>query len=234
MAVLYGLPNLLSGQNFVKNAGTTLLSAAQGALFDLISAQPVWGVFQPGTNTLATPVDSVVDTGAGRESPVADYRLESGSFSNYNKVQKSASVPITLSKGGTETERATFLAWLKNAVNTTALYDVCWPEGAWSNVTLEAYRIARKSNQGVTVIYAECMFKEIRQVPALYYNSSKPSTDTSNAASASDQPTTPTQRVQGIIATVSSATNTVSNAVSNVESNITGTIAKLAGSIRWG
>ena len=233
MTALFGLPNLLSGQNLLKNAGPTLLSAAEGAIMDLISASPTWGVFQPGSNTPAVVVDSVIEAAASRESPVSEYRLETGSFASYNKVQKSFAAPLVLAKGGTEAERTAFLIWLKNAVNTTTLFDVRWPEGAWSSATLEAYRISRHSHSGVTVIYAECIFKEVRQVPALYYNSSQPSTDTTNAASAGDLPITPTQRVSGLLASAASTVNSVTTAVSNVESNITGTIGKAAGAIRW-
>lgn len=237
MAVLFGLPNLLSGQNLLKNAGTSLLSAAEGALFDFLSAQPVWGVFLPGSDTPAVAVDSVVETGVARESPVAEYRLESGSFASYNKVQTSFNSPLTLSKGGTEAERTAFLLWLKKSLNSTALFDIRWPEGAWRDVTLAGYRVGRQAHQGVTIIYAECHFKEIRQITALYYNSGKPSTDTTNAASPSDTPTTPTQRVQGVLASasqgVSSVINSANSALSGVQSSITGTINKAAASIRW-
>lgn len=233
MAILFGLPTLLSGQNFIKNAGTTLLSAAEGALFDLISASPTWGVYEPGSSVPATDIDSVVETHFAQENPVSEYRLEDGSFATYNKVQKSFDAPILLAKGGTEAERQTFLAWLKQAANTTALYDVRWPEGAWSNVTLVSYRVTRKSHQGVTIIYAECNFKEVRQVPALYYNSSTPTTDTTNAAAPADLPITPTQRVQGILASAASTVNSVTVALSNAQSNITGTISRVAGAIRW-
>src|SRR5574337_850317 len=88
MAILFGLPNLLSGQNLLKNAGTSLLSAAEGALFDFLSAQPVWGIFTPGSSRTRIDVDSIIQTDIAHDNPVSDYPIESGSFASYNKVQR--------------------------------------------------------------------------------------------------------------------------------------------------
>lgn len=237
MTALFGLPTLLSGQNFIQNAQATLLSAAEGALFDLISASPTWGVFTPGSTAQAVEVDSVVGSDITRDNPVSDYRIESGSFTTYNKVQRPGVARLTLSKGGTIDERNSFLGWLEGAVNSTSTYDIYWPEGAYQNYTLSAYRVSRAAHHGVTVIYAECVFIKVREISALYYNSSQPSTDTSNAASPDDLPVLGTQRVQGILASatqgVSSTINAAGSALSGVQSSITGTINQVAGAIRW-
>lgn len=227
---LFGLPTLLSNQNFAANAVPTLLSAAEGAIFDLLSVSETWGVFLPGTITPAVTVDSFVEGSVSRESPVSEYRIETGSFATYNKVQKSRDTPITLSKSGTDAERLEFMKWLEQNCNSTTLFDVRWPEGAFSNVTLMSYRITRKATHGAMILYAECLFKEVREVPALYYNSGQPSTDTTNAASAADVPLTPTQRVQGL---VTSAQTTIQAGLGAIQSAIGNTINTVGAAIRW-
>ena len=222
----FGIPNLLNGQNLAANSRTILLSQAEGAIFDLISANPTWGVFVPGSTTPAVDVDSVIESDTRRDNPVSDYVIETGSFSSYNKVRRPGVTTIRLSKGGTIDARNAFLSWLEQAVNSITVYDIYWPEGAYQNYTLSAYRVTRSAHNGAAIIYADCVFIKIRESAALYYNSGKPSTDTTNAASPDDLPVQPTQRVQGIGVTAT-------NAITSAQSAIQGTINKALESVRW-
>lgn len=172
----------------------SLLGAAESALWDLISYHPRWGVFNPGTNVKAVEVDSVVDLATRRESQTSDYRIETGSFASYNKVQRPAETAVRLSVGGNESARAAFLQWLEDNVQATALFDVAMPERTLSNATLVSYAVRRDSRSGVTLLIADCYFVEIRQVTAQYSNSK--AADTSGAAQPGDTPAAPTVRAQ--------------------------------------
>jgi hypothetical protein len=193
---LDGIPNLLSGQNFAQNAGLLLLGAGESSIFSLLSLQPTWGIYVSGTQDVAIAVDSVVEMGVSRENPASNYRIESGSFASYNKVQNSRVVPILVSRGGTQAERSELLDWLEQNVNLPTTFDLLMPESALQNFTLVSYKIERRAEKGVTILYAQCHFMEIREVPALYYNSGTPTTDTSDAASSNDVPSTPTSYAQ--------------------------------------
>jgi len=186
-----GVPRLLSGN--APAPVIAILGSIESALWDLLAGTPPWGVYVAGTTTVAFEVDSVVELTVRTSAQTSDYRIQSGSFASFNKVVKPREVPIRLTKGGNEIERADFLAWLKLQLETTTQLDLVMPEGVIVNHTLVEYSIRRESRSGVTLIIADCLFQEVREVVAQYYNSA----DTSNAASPNNVPTTPTARVQG-------------------------------------
>lgn len=221
---MFGIPDLLSG--IVKNSGTILLGTVEAGLLNFLSGTPNWGVYQPGTTTKAVTVDSVVSLGWGRDNPVSDYIIETGSFTSYNKVQKSRDVRVELAVGGNTTTRLAFCQWLEQNVNATTLFDILAPEGALQNVTLSSYKIDRTATSGAAKITAACVFKEIRQRPALYYNSGTPSTDTTNAASTTDTPSTPTVLAQPQSLTAS-VTAYASGAVHSIQNTLAGASAWL-------
>lgn len=191
---MFGIPNLLSG--VVKNAPTVLLAGLESKLLDLISPAPTWGVYLSGTTDKAFAVDSVLELTVSRDSPTSDYRIEAGSFATYNKVQKALNVPLRLSVAGSELNRNAFLAWLEKEVSSIDTFDILTPETLYPSMTLTSYKIHRSAQRGAAKIDADCIFVEVREVAPQFYNSGTPTTDTTNAASPDDQPSTPTAMVQ--------------------------------------
>jgi len=213
-----GIPALLT--KTVKNTAVSLLGVAASSLWNYLTKHTSWGVYKAGTqsfsDSLVVTVDSIVETSATSPSQVSDYKVESGSFASYNKVQKPMEVMLRMSRGGSDSDRKEFLNWLKNEKGSTSLFDVLWPEGALRNVTLSTYSISRTAKQGVTIIYADCTFAEVREITFKYYNSSTGKVDTSNASAASAKPTTAATRVQ------SSALDAVTSGIKKANSALKG------------
>lgn len=185
---MFGVPNLLNG--LPRAAGLSLLGAGVSRAMDAIFPAPNWGVFLPGTTDPAFVVSSVTELDVGGESNISDYPIETGSFTSYNKVVMPNVFAIRLARDGSETERAAFLQWLAASAANLDLFDVLCPEATYQNVTLKSYKVSRTSESGAGMIMADCIFQQVRQIPAQYSNSDIP--DPNN------QPTTPTARVNAV------------------------------------
>ncbi|WAX22797.1 hypothetical protein MAJJADAN_00035 [Pseudomonas phage Amjad_SA] len=188
MASIPGVPNLLNNPPEVGNL--TLLGNAVTALWNFLFPGPQWGIFVPGTADPATPVDSVIALDIAADARASDYPIQTGSFTNYNKVSMPDVFRVELSRDASLEGRAEFLAWLDKNKQETTLFDVVTPEKAWPNATLVSYRISRTARAGAARISADCVFQQIRELPALYSSSEIP--DPNNQAPA------PTARVNAI------------------------------------
>ena len=136
-------------------------------------------------------IDSVIALSHRKGADVSQYRLETGSFANYNKVEKPRIIPIRLVKGGTESERGQFLTWLETNSKLTTLFDIAVPEVTYPDLTLVDYSITRESKSGVTLVIADCMFQEVMQITFEYTNSK-----TKDSKNAQDKPTVKNRTVQ--------------------------------------
>lgn len=180
-----GVPDLLN-----RAAGAvlpTILGNAAAALWNYLFPTPQWGIFLLGTAFPAVTVTSVVAMGARKESAVSDYRIESGSFTTYNKVETPRAVPIRITREGNVTERGALLAWAEANVTATSQFDLVMPEARYANMTLQSYSIERSATGGAGLIVLDCVFQQVRELPAQYSGGT--------VADPENKPTVPTQRV---------------------------------------
>ncbi|MNO44421.1 hypothetical protein D3C76_346640 [compost metagenome] len=180
-----GIPNLL--RNAPKAIGITLLGNIASNLWNFLFPGPTWGVFNVGTTTPAIEVSSVVTQDLSAESQVSDYIIQSGSFTSYNKVRLPNIVAITLTKDGNEISRQEMLQWLDINYAATTVFDILSPEFRYPNMTLVAYRLSRSARSGAAMIYADCLFQEVRERPVAF--------SSTTIADPGNQPTSPTVRV---------------------------------------
>lgn len=127
-------------------------------------------------------IDSVVSLNQKKGSELSNYRLETGGFATFNKVEKPRQIQIRMTKSGTEEERELFLKWLdkvgkgfNKAItkgNGNNLFDIYVPEAHYINMTLVDYTIMREARSGVSIIIADCIFQEVMQV-TMQYSTSK-------------------------------------------------------------
>lgn len=194
-----GIPQLMTPS--ASNFGKSLLVLAQGLAEYYLSTEMKWGVFYhktgkpinlgqkssilkqiangAGTTQLINNalmnnenrIDSVLALNVRKGSDVSNYRLETGSFATYNKIEKPRIIPIRLTKMGTESDRQQFLLWLEKSSKSTELFDIAVPEVTYRNLTLVDYSITRESKSGVTLIVADCVFQEVMQITFQYTNS---------------------------------------------------------------
>jgi hypothetical protein len=168
----------------VVTAGT---SANSGGFMASVSG--VLGATQSGRPVL-TP-DSVLSLEWHGEERISDYPVQNGQFVSYNKVKvpfdlrmvmtcqglnvvQDALKPVTqlldqaLSNVGLAfgqpMTRDAFLRQLDSMLDSTDLYDVITPDKVYENVNLVGYNHTKKSDEGGTLIIAELMFREVREL----------------------------------------------------------------------
>ena len=95
---------------------------------------------------------------------IADYPIEDGDFASYNKVATPFDAKVTFTQGGTESDRAAFLAAIEAAAASLALYNVVTPEKTYLNANIEHYDYRRTSRNGVGLLMVDVGLVEIRQV----------------------------------------------------------------------
>lgn len=209
-----GIPQLMTPS--ASNFGKSLAVLAQGLAEYYLSTEQKWGVFYRKTgkpinlgkkssileqvkngagttqlinnalNSNENRIDSVLALNVRKGSDISNYKLETGSFASYNKIEKPRIIPIRLVKSGTESDRQQFLMWLEKVSKTTQLFDISMPEVSYKNLSLIDYSITRESKSGVTLIVADCVFQEVMEITFQYTNSK-----TNNAKRPSDQPVNP-------------------------------------------
>jgi len=141
-------------------------------------------------NPVLTP-DSVLSLEWHGEERISDYPVQNGQFVSYNKVKvpfdlrmvmtcqglnvvQDALQSVTQSLNqalsniglafGQPMSRDAFLRQLDDMLDSTDLYDVITPDKVYQNVNLVAYNHAKKNDEGGTLIIAELLFREVRQV----------------------------------------------------------------------
>lgn len=141
-------------------------------------------------NPVLTP-DSVLSLEWHGEERISDYPVQQGQFVSYNKVKvpfdlrmvmtcqglnyvQDALQSVTQSLNqalsniglafGQPMSRDAFLRQLDTMLDSTDLYDVVTPDKVYQNVNLVAYNHAKKNDEGGTLIIAELMFREVREV----------------------------------------------------------------------
>ena len=204
---LIGLPQI-NGVTNPSNLLSTGLTLLQGAAWSALTAEVKWGIYQNGKEVVLTQsqpsifqkaaqsvglndlidlevkFDSVVEMAHRKHAEVSNYRIETGSFKSFNKVETPRHIPIRLAKGGDEFGRQAFLIWLENNVKAPTLFDIYVPEVNYLGLTLADYNYRRVSSDGVDLIIADCLFQEVLQ--ATFKRSTS---DTTNAQNPQDKPT---------------------------------------------
>ena len=141
-------------------------------------------------NPVLTP-DNVLSLEWHGEERISDYPVQNGQFVSYNKVKvpfdlrmvmtcqgknvvQNALQSVTQSLNqalsniglafGQPMGRDAFLRQLDEMLASTDLYDVVTPDKVYQNVNLVAYNHAKKNDEGGTLIIAELMFREVREL----------------------------------------------------------------------
>jgi len=144
-----------------------------------------WAIYASGTTTPAIMPDSFSSLDFSGDSRVCDYPVEQGGFESYNKVMVPEELHVVLICSGSAMEQDEFIATLRSMRQSTNLYDVATPYDLLPNMSLTRYDYKQTSQNGVTMLTAECVFEEIRQASSPTYSSSQSSTPVINSNSPS-------------------------------------------------
>jgi hypothetical protein len=139
-----------------------LANIALGGLAELIFGIPPWGIYDQQGNEVLQP-DTFLGIRFKNGARIADFPMEAGSFSSYNKVQTPFDAAVRMSLGGDTVSRAQFLVTIEALLQTTDLYSVVTPEISYPSVNLVNYSYSRQQRNGAAMIVVDLMFEEVRQ-----------------------------------------------------------------------
>lgn len=196
-----GVPALVRPANAAIAASPVLafgIGELQNVLANVYQQSPVWGIFDADGNQLGAPegVNGILSAifslnvstlstfsfSYSKETRVADFPVEGGSFASFNKVQIPANPVVTLALDGTKADRSAFLSILDDACNSTELFDVVTPEITYTGYTIERISYDRNALRGATLLTVDVMLKEIRQVSAAFAQATSPINNPQNPA----------------------------------------------------
>lgn len=188
--VLSGIPPVPRSPNFPPTLGL-VLSTIQGALWRAFQVNDKWGIFNKagtrlGDVTFFTPnineifplsdfvgalggsTLSTVSLSYGKDTRIADFPVEKGSFASYNKIELPAEPVVAMSVTGTDADRTKFLADIDKACKSVDLYSVVTPDATYINYSVERYNYERTAQNGAYLLTVQIFLKEIRQVQAIF------------------------------------------------------------------
>lgn len=189
VAQLPGVPQLARSLLVQTLAPPTLGFAANpDALWQATQAAKVWGIFD-SANNLVVNADSVQEFGWRKENRIPNFPIQSGQFGTYNRVGLPSETPIVLTKGGTLSDRTTFLAQIDAIVaqQNIDLYTIRTPEKSYTNVSVTRAELSRRGAGNAYYFDVEVYFIEIAPVAAQYSTTATP---TNNASEPSALPVT--------------------------------------------
>jgi hypothetical protein len=146
VSLIPGIPQLNLGA--ATPVASTIASAAiSSLLWQAAQSPPAWGVFDDDGNLVVTP-DSVLEFTHRTRSEVSNFPVQAGSFASYNKVISPFNLVLRFAKGGTQSDRAQFLADIESLFQSIDLYTVIIPERSYANLNLEYYEVIRRGPKG--------------------------------------------------------------------------------------
>ncbi|MEI7296594.1 phage baseplate protein [Paraburkholderia tropica] len=183
-----GIPNLLGQVASVTNTVSLVTSDVELVLS--LFASPKWGIGQDGVYSIVP--DSIVSVEYKRDWSVPNYPQESGAFQSYNKVSLPYDAHIRMTKGGTVSDRQSFLTTLDAMAASLELYDVVMPEVVYSNANIVHYDYRRTSTNGVGLLTVDVWLEEIRVAPDAAFTNTAAASGSDSQQTGMVQPQTAT------------------------------------------
>lgn len=184
VAQLPGVPQLVRANQAI---GTVKLAvgAVQKFLGQAAQAGPSWGIFDDKGN-LAIKPDNFLNFDSSSDWKIADFPLQDGQFSSYNKVKLPREDSVKITKGGSLQDRKNLLDKLESIAGDTKLYSILTPEKTYPAVNIRRFTIRRLGREGAYYFAdLEIYFRNIQQTTSQY------STTTANTANAQNPAATP-------------------------------------------
>ena len=153
-----GIPDLLVQASNTYNSVSMVISDIK--IFLNMFSGSKWGIYK-GNQPILTP-DSIVGVDFKKDFRVSDYPQEKGGFQSYNKVELPFDCHVSMTKGGTESERADFLNQVRSLAGTLDLYSIVTPEILYDSASLTHYVYRRRSQTGAGLLTVDLHLQEIR------------------------------------------------------------------------
>lgn len=188
VAQLPGVPQLVRANQAI-NTVRLAVGAVSQFLGAATAAKPTWAILDANGNVIIQP-DSFLDFDNSNEWKIADFPIQDGEFSSYNKVVIPYTASVKLSKGGSLQDRKNLLDKIQSIAGDTNLYSILTPEKQYPDVNILRYAIRRLGREGAYFFAdLEIFFRNIQSVSSQY------STTTANTVNAQNPAATPSQNL---------------------------------------
>jgi hypothetical protein len=161
-----GIPSLLNGVAKITNT-FALLNADAALILGMFNSTQQWGIFANGQAAIL--FDAVVSVEIKKDYSISNYPQENGAFQSYNKVQMPFDARLRITKGGTQSEKTTFLTALDKIVAGLDLYDVTTPEYSYHNANIVHYDYRRNAENGAGLLTVDIWLIEVRNTATISY-----------------------------------------------------------------
>jgi len=139
-----------------------------------------------------------MDFNARFEYRVADYPVQAGQFSNFNKVTVPAEIPIRMVTGLTLDDRTQFESDCRSVAASLDLFTIMTPENTYVGYNATRLEFSRRETQGAFFTEAEMFFRQIQQVTPQYSSTTAAAANTANAQNPGAKPVTGRGLVQPV------------------------------------
>lgn len=151
-----------------------------------------WGIYT-ADGSPAIIGDGCVAFEYAKDYRVSDYPQENGSFRSYNKVETPFLLRVVIQKGGSSSDRQTFLNSIDTVLSdTSTLYEVITADQTYSSVTINHADYRRTAVNGATLLSVELHCEQIRVTATSALSNTAQPSGASRVNDGSVQPQTPT------------------------------------------
>jgi len=159
--LLPGVPLLARASSVGAQVSRVVLFAADAINLVKSFLPTLWGLYsEEGVPLLIGDNMAAVDF--KRDARMADYPIEKGGFSSYNKVQTPFDARATFTVGGSDARRTLFLVTLDKLVKELTIVSLVTPEVTYSSANVIHYDYRRTSKNGASLLTVEVWIMEVR------------------------------------------------------------------------
>lgn len=211
---LPGVPQLTRtvAAYYAKLRVTFGVQAAQSQLWAASKAAPTWGIFDSTGSRRVIEPDNVLNFDNRNDWRVSDFPVEQGEFASYNKVVLPPEFSVRLTKGGSLSDRTTFLQQIATIAGDLNKYVLITPERSYPSLNVLRYEVTRRGPEGAYYLAeVDIFFREIVEITPQY---SSTTANTANAQNPAAQPSTNQSLLQSVTLTDSGLSASVTAALS--------------------
>jgi hypothetical protein len=171
-------------------AALNLITSDVASIFGGLLGFSQWGIYFFGFPIVLA--DNVVGFEYRNEWTISDYPVERGSFESYDKVATPYMARVRFSAGGSEGDRAAFLASIEAIAGDLNLYDVVTPEKVYVSANIIHYDYRRSADAGAGLLTVDVWLSEVRQTATMGTQNAQDPGASSQVNGGAVQPTAPT------------------------------------------
>lgn len=180
MSILY---SKLSGTLPINSQGSASTAGSSDPQGTGESFEGQWLLADSETGQTMLTFTSFIEAAIKRSGSVVSEPIEKGSFATYNKTTDPLNAIVTLGITGTKADIQNAIDALTELQTNTVTFSLVSPVKEFENLTLENFSWKWERTQAADVLYVELSLVEIREVEALYTDTTVISSPVSSQSS---------------------------------------------------